>query len=79
MKITGGTIGEQTTNVALECLLELPVGTRGEFHFVGFLEEKLDVFPHFFYFFDKFRWSLTDWFSLQRLQNVGPSPTMHTS
>ena len=61
MKITGGTIGEQTTNVALECLLELPVGTRGDFHLVGFLKEKLDVFPHFFYFFDKFRWSLTDW------------------
>ena len=52
------------TNVALECLLELPVETRGDFHLVGCLEETLDVFPCFFYFFDKFRWGLTDWFSL---------------
>ena len=42
-----------TTNVALECLLEVPVETRGDFHFVGYLEETLDVFPHFFYFFNK--------------------------
>ena len=56
--------------MALECLLELPVETRGDFHLVGYLEETLDVFPHFFYFFDKFGVGLMDWFSLQRLQIV---------
>ena len=57
------------TNMALECLLEFPVETRGDFH-LGYLKETLDVFPHFFYFFDKFGWGLTDWFSLQRLQII---------
>ena len=63
-------IKSTTTNVALECLLELPVETRGDFHLVGYLEETLDVFPHFFYFFDKLGWGLTNWFSLQRFQIV---------
>ena len=53
--------------MALECLLELPGETRGDFHLVGYLEETLDVFPHSFYFFNHFELGLTDWFSLQRL------------
>ena len=50
-------------NVSLRCLQR-----PGEIHLVGYLEETLDVFPQLLYFFDKFRWSFTNWFSLRRLQ-----------
>ena len=59
-----------TTNVAWECLLEVPAETRGNSSCWLPGRDKRDVFPQLLYIFDKFRWSFTNWFPLQRLQTV---------